>query len=95
MIKRILTIATLSLTMLSVSIPTYAQAKTKYIHTFQNVAIYYHNSKESYLIDEDGEIFNIDFPIKNNSVILVTYDNKNTVTRLDDEPIAYEILKKK
>lgn len=67
-----------------------AKTKVKYIHTFQNVAIYY---SKGYLIDEDGEKFIIDFDCPNNTVILVTYDNKNTVTRLDDMPINFKILK--
>ena len=73
---------------------TFAKEKVSevvYVHTFCNVAIYY--SKDGgYIVDEDGERFDIDFNITNESVIFVTYDNKNTVTRFDDEPIKYEIL---
>lgn len=62
------------------------------LHTFQNVAIYY-SDDNGYIIDEDGRRFDVDFDCKNESVIFVTYDNKNTVMRLDDEVISYEIIK--
>ncbi|MDF2615374.1 MAG: hypothetical protein K0Q47_29 [Sedimentibacter sp.] len=68
----------------------YVSAKEKEIHTFENVAIYY---SEGYIIDEDGDRFEVKFDCPNDTVISVTYDNQNTVTRLDDIPIRFEILK--
>ncbi len=62
-------------------------------HTFQNVAIYYSNNEESYLIDEDGVRYDVDFDCPNDTTIFVTYNNQNTVTRLDDIPIDFEIIK--
>ncbi len=62
------------------------------LHTFQNVAIYY-TAQGGYLVDEDGERFDVDFDIPDNTLVLVTYDNKNTVTRFDDVPIKVEIIK--
>jgi len=90
MIKKVLLSVAVSVMILSVP----AQASTTkiiYVHTFQNVAIY----NNGVLTDEDGEVFKKDFNVPNDSVVLVTYNNKNTVTRLDDEPISAEIVKEK
>ena len=70
----------------------YIMLMTAQTHTFQNVAIYYSDDK-GYIIDEDGRRFDVNFECKNEAVIFVTYDNKNTVMRLDDEVISYEIIK--
>jgi len=65
---------------------------TNYVHVFENVAIYY-TADNGYIVDEDGRRFDIDFKeLPDQAVIEVTYDNKGTVTRLDDKPISYVLL---
>lgn len=67
-------------------------ARVKTEHTFQNIAIYY-AADNGYIVDEDGRRFNVDFKeLPDQAVLEVTYDNKGTVTRLDDKPLSYTLL---
>lgn len=67
-------------------------ARIKTVHTFENVAIYY-TADNGYIVDEDGRRFDVDFDeLPDQAVLEVTYDNKGTVTRLDDKPISYVLL---
>lgn len=56
-------------------------------HTFCNVAVY----EGGALVDEDGMEFEGNWNLEEGTYF-VTYDNKGTVTRLDDEPINFERL---
>ena len=57
-------------------------------HEYSNIATYI----DGVLVDEDGHIFQGEFDAPDHSVVYVTYDNKGTVTRLDDEPIDVEFV---
>jgi hypothetical protein len=82
----------LAISILSTFAPIHTNTKVKAmetVHTFQSVAVY----KNGFITDKDGEIFKKDFMnISNGSICIVTYDNKNTVTRYDDEPISLKVI---
>ena len=62
--------------------------RTTTYHEYSNIATYV----DGVLVDEDGQVFQKDFDVPNHSVVYVTYNNKGTVIRKDDEPIKVEFV---
>jgi hypothetical protein len=58
-------------------------------HTYAVDAVYH---DAGYLVDIYGEQYNVVFDVPDESDVVVTFDSKNTKSRLDDVPVKVSVI---